>query len=83
MSDKPRRKQYVKVVAIHLLDGSIEPKIIMLTNGPAFIVESVKAVTQVHPENTTKLFNRYTVVIRDKETYLYEECGKWYVQMKS
>lgn len=84
MPGKSRRKQYVKVIATHNTDGSVEPKIIILEDrSSAFIVGEVKGMTQVRPENTSKLYNRYTIAIKGKETYLYEECGKWFVQMKS
>ena len=34
MKDVARRKQYVEVVAIHYIDGSVRPQKIVLATGP-------------------------------------------------
>lgn len=46
-------------------------------------MEDVKGVTKVKTLSTLEIANRYTVVVKGKETFLYEDCGKWFVEMKT
>ncbi|ANU55316.1 hypothetical protein I5Q82_03105 [Acutalibacter muris] len=83
MPDRARRKQYVEVIATHHIDGSVRPQQIIFAQGPIYDVEDVKGVTKVKTTSTLEIANRYSVVVTGKETYLYEDCGKWFVLMKS
>ncbi len=83
MMGQTRRKQYVEVIATHHIDGSVRPQKIIIIAGPTFDVEDVKGVTKVKTVSTLEIANRYTVVVKGKETFLYEDCGKWFVEMKT
>ncbi len=83
MPDRPRRKQYVEVIATHHIDGSVRPQQIIFAAGPIFDVEDVKGVSRVKTTHTYEIANRYAVVVKGKETFLYEDCGRWFVEMKS
>lgn len=83
MPDKPRRKQYVEVIATHHIDGSVRPQHIIFAAGPIYDIEDVKGVTKVKTTHTFEIANRYTVVVKGKETYLYEDSGRWFVQMRT
>lgn len=83
MMGQTRRKQYVEVIATHHIDGSVRPQKIIFSAGPTFDVEDVKGVTKVKTLSTLEIANRYTVVVKGKETFLYEYGGKWFVEMKT
>ena len=83
MWGQTKRKQYVEVIATHHIDGSVRPQQIIFAAGPIYDVEDVKGVTKVKTTSTFEIANRYAVVVRGKETFLYEDCGKWFVEMKS
>lgn len=65
------------------ISGSVHPQQIVFAEGPIYDVEDVKGVTKVKTFSTFEIANRYSVVVTGKETYLYEDCGKWFVLMKS
>ena len=46
-------------------------------------VEDVKGVKKVKTLSTLEIANRYTVQVKGKETFLYEDCGKWFVEMRT
>lgn len=83
MLGQTRRKQYVNVNADHEIDGSVQPQKIVLKDGSVFKVDEVRKVSKVAALSQFATTNRYTVVIHGKETFLYEDCGKWFVLMKS
>lgn len=83
MRGQTKRKQYVEVIATHHIDGSVRPQQIIFADGPIYDVEDVKGVTKVKTTSTFEIANRYAVVVKGKETFLYEDCGKWFVLMKS
>lgn len=81
--NESRRKQYVKVIAAHLVDGTVEPQVIILDKGKRFCIESVKEVKAVTTLPPYEFVNRYTVLIKGRETALYEENGRFFVKMKN
>lgn len=83
MQGQTKRKQHVEVIATHHIDGSVRPQRIIFAAGPIFDVEDVKDSTRVKTGSTHEIANRYAVVVKGKETYLYEDCGKWFVLMRS
>lgn len=83
MPGQTRRKQYVEVIATHHIDGSVRPQQIIFAAGPIFDIEDVKGVKKVKTLSTFEIANRYTVQVKGIETFLYEDCGKWFVLMKS
>lgn len=61
--NESRRKQYVKVIAAHLVDGTVEPQVIILDKGERFCIESVKEVKPITTLPPYEFANRYTVLI--------------------
>ena len=78
-----RRKQYVEVIATHHIDGRVRPQQIIFAAGPVYDVDDVRSVKKVKTSHTYEIANRYAVVVKGKETYLYEDCGKWFVEMRT
>ena len=83
MPDRPRRKQYVEVIATHHIDGSVRPQHIILAAGPTYDIEDVRGVSRVKTSHTFEIANRYAIIVNGKETYLYEDCGRWFVEMRT
>lgn len=83
MMGQTRRKQYVEVIATHHIDGSVRPQKIIIMAGPAFDVEDVKGVAKAKALSTFEIANRYTIVVKGKETFLYEDGGRWFVEMRT
>ena len=83
MMGQTRRKQYVEVNVDHKIDGSIEPQRITLCGGQTFPVDEVKKVMKVAILSEFPTTTCYTVVVKGKETFLYEDGGRWFVRMKT
>ena len=83
MMGQTRRKQYVEVIATHHIDGSVRPQKIIIMAGPAFDVKDVKGVAKAKALSTFEIANRYTIVVKGKETFLYEDGGRWFVEMRT
>jgi len=83
MADRPRRKQYVEVIATHHIDGSVRPQQIIFAAGPTYDIEDVKDVVKVKTLSSIEIANRYAIVVKGKNTFLYEDCGRWFVEMRT
>lgn len=79
---RPRRKQYVEVVACHGIDGSVSPQTITIVGGKTYQIESASQPK----ENFDSLLDmdaiRYRVRIHGKDTFLYRSRERWFVEMK-
>lgn len=83
MTGQSQRKQLVKVIAAHDIDGSIRPLKILLTGGESFDVQEAKRVNKVEIHCPFEFVNRYTVVVKGQETYLFKMAGKWFVMIRA
>ena len=83
MADRPRRKQYVEVIATHRIDGTVRPQQITFAAGPIYEIADVKSVVKVQDPVTKEVANQYTIEVRGKQTWLFEDCGRWFVKMKA
>lgn len=81
MMAEARRKQYVEVVATHYIDGSVRPQKIVLATGPVYEIEDSREATPGKAHTTGELVRRYVVKIKGKETYLYRDGERWFVEM--
>lgn len=82
MKEYTRRKQYVEVVATHYIDGSVRPQKIVLATGPVFEIEDSREAVRGKARTTGELARRYVVKIHGKETFLYRDGERWFVEMK-
>ena len=82
MAGYSKRKQYVEVVATHYIDGATQPRMIIMADGPTFQIDQIKRVTRAKTTRTGEVATRYTVLIGNHETYLYEDNGRWFVEIK-
>ena len=76
-----RRKQFVEVLAIHGIDGSIEPKRITLASGKQYDIDTSKDPCMVGNKLESTI-RQYAVTIHGHTTSLYERGGRWWVLIK-
>lgn len=77
-----RCKKYVEVVADFSPDGELMPLRVIWDDGEEFEITNV---TDIAPRKYSKCGGvgvRYTCQIGRKNTYLYYEVGKWFVETK-
>lgn len=77
-----RRKQYVEVLATHRIDGTVRPRTIIMADGPAFEIDEVKSVARTKTRSSREVVLCYTIKVKGKETHLYNDDDRWFVEMK-
>ncbi len=83
MPDPGRRKQYVEVLATHRVDGTVRPRTIVLSGGPSYEIEEVRSVCRARTHSSREVALRYTVRVNGQETFLFDDDGRWFVEMKN
>ncbi len=75
-------KVYVKTVCEFSLNGNIRPLYIVWCDGVRYDIDKLKLVELKPCRSGGVLPERYTVVIRGKQKYLYYERNKrrWFVE---
>lgn len=77
-----RKKVYVEVVLKQDVDGNKRPLSIKWTDGTVFDIDRLKDVRPASSLKVGGYGTRYTVYILGRETYLFEERNKWFVEAK-
>ena len=75
-------KVFVEVTAKHDLNGSIRPLTIIWEDGRVFDVDRLLDVRQAPSLKGCGLGIRYTCRICNKEFYLFDDEGKWFIEKK-
>lgn len=83
MLTESRRKQYVEVVATHYVDGEVRPRTISIPLVGEFDIQEVKRVGWTKEHTSNGIARQYTIVVKGKEWYLYEDSGRWFVLMRT
>ena len=73
-------KTFVKVTAEHDTDGKTKPLALTWTNGKQYEIDRITDVRQAPSLRGGGLGMRYTVKIRGKEVYLFEDEGRWFLE---
>lgn len=76
------RKEYVSVNVDIDQEGVIHPRLIRWTNGRIFQIEQLKYKCRASSSKVSGGGIRYTAVIRGKETFLFSEGNRWFVEAK-
>ena len=76
------RKVYVGVMLKVSPDGDIRPVNITYIDGITYEIDRLKQRCRAHATKVGGTGIRYTIVVGKKETYLFEDEGKWYVEGK-
>ena len=78
----PWRKAYVSVNLDVDEDGVPHPRLIRWPNGREFPIDQRKEKCRAASTRVTGGGIRYTVLIRGKEAFLFQEGNKWFVEAK-
>ena len=74
------RKVYVKVISQTDEDGNITPMRVIWENGRAYDIDKVTDIRRSYVSGTGGTAIRYTVKVMGKETFIFRENSKWFVQ---
>ena len=76
------RKEYVSVNADIDTSGMFLPRFIRWKNGHVFMIDRIVYKCRAASAKVGSGGIRYTVSIKGKESYLYQEGNKWFVEAK-
>lgn len=76
------RKVYVEVTVKVSREGEVRPLTITFENGKTYEIRRLKDRRRAHATKVGGTGIRYTVVIGQRETYLFEDEGLWFVEAK-
>lgn len=76
------RKAYVPVSVGVDTEGNIRPRSIRWEDGRVYEIDRLKYRCRAASTKVCGCGMRYTVMIEGKETYLFEENGRWFVEAK-
>ncbi len=74
------RKVYVEVAAVFTPDGKVIPRQIRWEDGTLFSVDRVLDIRQAAATKAGGCGLRYTIRIRGKQTYLFLDEDRWFVE---
>ncbi|MEG0376750.1 MAG: hypothetical protein RR505_05015 [Raoultibacter sp.] len=77
-----KRKRYVEVEAVFNERGGIAPKAIIF-DGVRFAIDKVSSAHRAAATKAGGCGYRYTISVRGKETQLWFEGPRWFVEEKS
>lgn len=77
------RKAYVAVNLDVDTEGAYHPRSILWENGHVFVIDEVRYMCRASSDKVGGGGIRYTVIIRGKQSFLYHEGDKWFVEAKA
>lgn len=76
------RKVYVGVELSVSPQGDVRPRTIIFEDGNKYQIDRLRQKCRAHATKVGGTGIRYTVIICNKETYLYEDDGRGFVEAK-
>ena len=76
------RKVFVDVIVRENKDGRKRPMSLVVEDGKSYVIDRLIQVKRCAAMKVGGTGIRYTVSISGKETYLFEDEGKWFVEAK-
>ena len=76
------RKEYVSVNLDVDQNGVVHPRFIRWANGRIYQIDQLKYKCRAASSKVSGGGIRYTVMIHGKETFLFSEGNKWFVEAK-
>lgn len=76
------KKVYVKVIASFSQDGEVRPMTVIWEDGRRFKIDKVTQIRRAYASKVGGTGVRYTVSIKGKSTFLFEDEGRWFVEAK-
>lgn len=80
---QPYRKVFVEVELRVSPEGEIRPLSITFEDGIKYEIDRLCQRTRAHSTKVGGTGIRYTIVINNHQTYLFEDDGKWFVEAKN
>ena len=77
-----RRKVFVEVTLKQSADGHKRPLTILWEDGCVYEIDRLVDIRRAASTKVGGCGVRYTVIICGKETYLFEEDNRWFVEAK-
>ena len=77
------RRRYVKVIVEYSPEGNVRPRAVEWEDGRRFTVDRLLDVRRAASTRAGGQGMRYTVRIWGKETYLFEDDGRWFVEPRA
>ena len=76
------KKEYVSILAQIHRDGMIQPLGVLLGDGRKNDIDEVKDKCRVASLKAGGCGIRYTIRIGARDTYLFDEDGRWFVELR-
>ena len=76
------KKEYVSILAQIHPDGTIQPLGILLEDGRKYDIDEVKDKCRAASLKAGGCGIRYTIRIGARDTYLFDEDGRWFVELR-
>ena len=73
------KKEYVSILAQIHMDGVIQPLSVLLEDGRKYDIDEVKDKCRAASLKAGGCGIRYTIRIGVRDTYLFDEDGRWFV----
>ena len=80
--DNLYRRVYVDVIVKNNKDGTKRPLYLIWEDGQRFEIDRVKQICRAAARKAGGTGIRYTIVINGKETYIFEDDNRWFVEAK-
>ena len=77
-----RRKHYVEVLSETDVEGRVKPLEVIWDDGTRYKIDRVLDRRQAHSLRTGGTGMRYTVRVAGRDTFLYYEGPRWFVEAK-
>ena len=76
------KKEYVSILAQIHRDGTIQPLGILLEDGRKYDIDEIKDKCRAASLKAGGCGIRYTIRIGTRDTYLFDEDGRWFVELR-
>ena len=76
------QKEYVSILAQINVDGTIQPLCVLLEDGRKYDIDEVKDKCRAASLRAGGCGIRYTIRIGARDTYLFDEDGRWFVELR-
>ena len=76
------KKEYVSILAQINIDGTIQPLCVLLEDGRKYDIDEVKDKCRAASLRAGGRGIRYTIRIGARDTYLFDEDGRWFVELR-
>lgn len=77
------RKVFVEVTVKVSPEGEVRPLTITFEDGIVYEINRLKSRCRAHATKVGGTGIRYTIVVNNHETYLFEDDGRWFVEAKA